>query len=139
MNKKIFISFCLIIFIMVIAGAGYYFFYQRPAIPLEEESSETEECGMLTNAIIDGVFQEVRNNSIYIQSKGEEDSIKTIKLTKETAFLEIVLSEEMEIIGQKVIRLTDFKQGDQVSVVALYDELNPEEKTALIVRHMIVE
>ncbi len=124
---------------MVIAGAGYYFFYQRPAIPLEEESSETEECGMLTNAIIDGVFQEVRNNSIYIQSKGEEDSIKTIKLTKETAFLEIVLSEEMEIIGQKVIRLTDFKQGDQVSVVALYDELNPEEKTALIVRHMIVE
>ncbi|MBL7154900.1 MAG: hypothetical protein ISS88_00120 [Candidatus Portnoybacteria bacterium] len=139
MNKKIFISFCLVIFIVIIIGLGYYFFYQKPDVPLEEESSETEECGMLTNAIVDGIFQEVRNNSIYIQPKGEEDSVETIKLTNETTFLEMILSEEMEIIRQEIIKLSDFKQGHQISVVALYDELNPEEKTALMVRHMIVE
>jgi len=139
MNKKIFISFCLIIFIIIIAGAGYHFFYQKPTVPLGNESSDSEKCGVLKNAIIDGVFQKVKNSSIYIQPKGEENSIETIKLINETNFLEMTLSKEMEIIGQEVIKLTDFKQGDQVSVVALYDELNPEEKTALIVRHMIIE
>jgi len=117
---------------------GYYFFYQKPTFPLKEESSETEECGILKNAIIDGVFQKVENNSIYIQPKGEENSIKIIKLINETTFLEMILSEEMEVVGQKVIKLTNFKQGNQISIIALYDELNLEEKTALIVRQVKV-
>lgn len=123
---------------MIIAWVGYYFFYQKPTFPLKEESSETEECGILKNAIIDGVFQKVENNSIYIQPKGEENSIKIIKLINETTFLEMILSEEMEVVGQEIIKLTDFKQGNQISIIALYDELNLEEKTALIVRQVKV-
>lgn len=123
---------------MAIAGAGYYFFYQQPTVDQEEASAE-EKCGVLTNIFIDGVFQKAENNFIYIQPKDKEDSIETIKLTDETTFLEVSLSIEMELTGQENISLTDFKEGDQVSVVALYDESKPEEKTALTVRHMVVK
>lgn len=141
-GKKIFYLF-LIVFILVVAAIGYFLF------PLEEkteegapeivqpDASEDEECGMLTNIIIDGVFQRVEDNYLYLQPR-DEDLTGVIKLTEETRFSEMTLSGT-SVVGEEEINLADFKEGNHISVVALYDTIKPEKKTALAVRRMITK
>jgi hypothetical protein len=143
MNKKILIILILII-IIVAAALGYFFFYQKseePQVNLgnQKPASGNEECGKLVNRIIDGAIQQIDNDSIAVQLKGEKGAIETIKLTEATEFREIALSEQMEIVSQKEIESADLEKGDQVSVVALCDEARPEIKRALVVRRMVVQ
>lgn len=148
MNKKIFI-FCLIIFILIIAAANYYYFiYQKP---IENQSSEeqtgqeevlgdqesNEESGELTNVVIDGIFQKTEDNFIYIIPK-DEDVVEQIKLTEETIFSEMVFSSQIEFIEERDISLSDLEEESSISIVVVYDEGNPEEKTALAVRVIII-
>ena len=82
----------------------------------------------------------MENGFIYVQLKDEKGSIQAIKLTKETNFLEMVLSlETSKLIGFKSINLSDLKEGDQVSILISADEVGLEEQTALIARRITVK
>lgn len=141
MNKKI-----LVILIIVIAAAalGYFFLYQKPEKPQvdlgdQKPTSENEECGQLVNKIFDGILSQINKDFIVVRLKGERGETETIKLTEETEFKEIFLSEQMEVFSQEEINRDDLNEGDQVSVVALCDKVKPEIESALIVRRMVVK
>lgn len=143
MSKKIFILTGLIILILIIAAADYYyFFYEEPVDDNDQEQEQTsesqtvvEESDVPENLIIDGVFQKVEDNLMYIQVEGTEE---VVKLTEETIFSEMVLSSEGEVVEEKDINLSDLEEENRLSIVAFYDESNPEEKTALAVRRIVM-
>jgi len=145
MIKKIFISIGLIVLILIIAAAYYYFIYQNPVENQnsEEQTSQEEEQTSegevldnqeLTNIIIDGIFQKIENNLIYIQVDGEE---KTVKLTEGTIFSEMTFSAEMEVLNETNINLTDLVEGNDISISAIYNQTQPEDKTAFSVKRII--
>lgn len=149
MNKRIPIFICLIVFAL---GGYYYFFNQRQEPPVsinqEEPSEEPQkevigQCSVAASknrVAIDGILQKMENGFIYVQLKDEKGSIQAIKLTKETNFLEMVLSlETSKLIGFKSINLSDLKEGDQVSILISADEVGLEEQTALIARRITVK
>jgi len=143
MDNKTISPYYLIIFILVIAVIGYFLFYQEEktteetAPEIGQPTTPDEECGMLTNVIVDGVFQKIEDGFLYLQPK-EKELPGIVELTEETKFSEMTLSET-EVIGEKKIESTDLEEGDQISVIAFYDIIKSEKKTALSVRRMVVK
>jgi len=155
MKKSIFFYLIFFLVSIIITGgiiSGYYFFYQKKVQPFQsrinqDKTTKEEECGRLTNVIIDGTFDKIENNLLYFQPKGEE-LIKAIKITSQTEFWEMVLYKETESKGERIesqkdIESTDLKKGDPISIIALCDINdcsinNLEGKIASVVRRMVV-
>lgn len=146
MNKIFFSSF-LIVVILAVIFAGYYYYQDARRQPasnspdekiLELPGQENEECGALVNEVVDGVFQKTENNFLYFIPKDKERT-EAIALTDKTEFFVLNFSKEMEMISQTKISLEEFSQEDQISVVALCDSENPDDRKALVVRKIAVE
>ncbi|MBL7053266.1 MAG: hypothetical protein ISS02_01210 [Candidatus Portnoybacteria bacterium] len=144
MNKKIYTILFLIIIIII--GGYYYLYYQSPIIQdgqneqeVQEQQDDTSQSDQLNQDeilndneysdvvknVIDGVFQKAENNLIYVQVK-DEDLIKAIKLTDDTSFSRMNFSSKIELINEIDITLSDLVEGDQISVVAFYEECDNE-------------
>ncbi len=146
MSKKIFISIGLIILILIIAAANYYYFiYQKPVenkSSEEQTSQEEEQTGEeevldnqeLANLIIDGILQKVEDDFMYIRV---EDKEEIVKLTEGTIFSEMTFSAEMEVLNETNINLTDLVEGNDISISAIYNQTQPEDKTAFSVKRII--
>ena len=134
MNKKIYTILFLIIIIII---GGYYYLYYQSLVPVDIQLNQPDqlnqdeilnnnnECSAMVNKIIDGVFQKAENNLIYVQVK-DEDLIKAIKLTDDTSFSRMNFSSKIELINEIDITLSDLVEGDQISVVAFYEECDNE-------------
>ncbi len=148
--------FTIILIIVIIAAAGYYA-YQKwmPGLltentpDLEESISDLNEtsivvvqdigkCVPLANVVIDGQFQKVEDNLIYLASKDNLEFVEIIALNEETKFSEIKFSSDLEMIEEKEISLTDFKEGDNISIVALCGESELDKVVAANIRIIIV-
>ncbi|MFH1388007.1 MAG: hypothetical protein ABIG88_01750, partial [Patescibacteria group bacterium] len=75
--------------------------------------------------IIDGVFQKIENGLLFFQSK-DKDNIRSIKMVDGIIPVEVTLSESFENVGEKNINLTDFNDGDSISVFIGFDDVNEE-------------
>lgn len=90
-------------------------------------------------SIIDGIFQKMKNSLIYVRLKDKKNVTKAIKITEKTIFSEMTLSTDTKVLKEKNIKRSDFKEGDQVSVVLIPSEVKPKEKLASVVRRVIVK
>ena len=151
MNKKIFIFLLIAVFLAIIIAGGYYFYknpignndYQNNNISKEtndpvDSSCEGDQCIVETNKTIDGIFQKIENDLLYIKPKDSEE-IQSIKMATDIAFSEITLSESYENIGEKSIVLADLVNGNQISVVVIYNISSPDELTATSISRVITQ
>ena len=147
MNKKLFISIFLIVFILIIAAANYYYYFiyqksgenQNPEEQnnQEEISKEQENIQESASNFVEGVFQRQEDNFIYIMPK-DKDAAERIKLTEETVFSEIIFSSQLEAIEEKEIDRSIIREGDSVISFFFNDDAT-EDKTALALKRIIVE
>ncbi|MBU1177469.1 hypothetical protein KKH96_03425 [Patescibacteria group bacterium] len=149
MNKKIFIFLSIAIFVVAIVIAGGYYFYKNPIDnnyqnnntsqktdePINGEC-EGDQCIVETNNIIDGVFQKTENSLLYFQPK-DKDEVTSIKIADDAVFAEVTFSVSFENIGEKSISLTDFNNGDQISVVVRSNSSTEEEDVVGISRIIV--
>ena len=148
-NKKVFFAAVILVIIAILSLGGYYFYQQywrnKPVdqpegfsfLPIGEETDN--KCGQLYNIIIDGTFEKIEDGQLYLQPKETSEQINIVNLTDETEFFKTNLSKEMQVLDQTETTLDEFKEGDNISVVAMCDSQNPDEKTVLIVRKIVVE
>jgi len=147
MNKKIFIFLSIAIFLVAIIIVGGYYFYKNPIdnnqsnnqnsnLNTDNQECEGDQCIIETNNIIDGVFQKTENDLLYFQSK-DKNEITLIKIADEAVFKEVTLSGSFENIGEKNISLTDFNDGDQISVVVRSNSSTEEEDVVGISRIIV--
>jgi len=146
MNKKIFIFLSIAILVVAIIIAGGYYFYKNPIDsdyqnnntsqktdePINEEC-EGDQCITVTeaNEVIDGVFQKIEDGLLYFQAK-DSDTVQSIKMLENAAFSEVTLSESYENMGEKNINLTDFSNGNSISVFVSSNSLGEETVSKLI-------
>ena len=136
MNKKIFIFLSTIVFIVIIVIVGGYYFYKNPIDNNQEnnntnglinEECEGNECTESKN-FIDVVFKKTENDLLYFKPKNSSE-IKSIKMSENVVFVEVILSENYDIIEEKNITLADFNEGDSVS--AFINDLNRDKVSKL--------
>jgi len=98
-----------------------------------------KKSSTVTSVVIDGIFQKSKNNFIYIQSDIKKKSPIAIKLTKETIYSEILLSlkPKTKLIKEKKIKLSDYKEGDRVSIIL--QKAGSRNKIALTVRRVVIK
>ena len=151
MSKKIFIFLSIAIFVAVIIIGGYYF-YKNPidnnqsnnnisdTSESDNEECEGDQCVVVTetNDVIDGIFQKTENGLLYVKPKDSEE-VQAIKMAENIIFSEITFSKSFEDIGERNISLTDFKNGNQISVVVIYDVSSPDEKTVTSISRIITQ
>jgi len=116
-----------------------FYYEDKPEEKTASVVRRIEGIGRIAGMTIDGVFQRTENDFLYIRLQEGEGSEQTINLTEATTFSEIVFSSKGELLEQKDISLVDLKEGNQVSIAAFYYEDKPEEKTASVVRRIVVE
>lgn len=148
-NKKVSFSAVVLVIIAILSLGGYYFYQQywsnKPAdnpegfsfLPAGEKTNN--ECGQLYNVIIDGTFEKIEKELLFLQPKENSEQINIVNLTDKTEFFKMNLSSDMQVLGQTETNLSELKEGDSISIVAMCDSENSDEKTALIVRKIVVE
>jgi len=150
MNKKNNFLY-LVIFIILIVIVGYCYFNKEslfgPANNQSESESDSgsgeiqqlpdEQSGTPINTVTDGIFQKIENNVLYFIPK-DSDSPEQIDLDSQVFPSESILSAEYELEEEKVIGLSDFKDGDNISVTISYYQGKPDEKTATIIKRITI-
>lgn len=103
------------------------------------KAKNRKKTNAVANVIVDGIFQKVKNNFIYVQFDIKKKSPAVIKLTKETIYSEILLSlkPKTKLIKEKKIKLSDYKAGDRISVIL--QKTDSRGKTALVVRRVVIK
>ena len=148
-DKKVFFAAIILVVIAALSLGGYYLYLQywrheptdKPAgfsfLPTGDETNN--ECGQLYNVIIDGTFEKIKDGLLYLQPKQTSEQVNLVNLTDRTEFFRMNLSYNMQALDQIKIDLSEFKEGDNISVVVVCDSNSPDKKTALLVRKIIVE
>ncbi len=98
-----------------------------------------KKSNTVASVVIDGIFQKSKSGFIYVQINIKKKSPAAIKLTKETIYSEILLSLEpkTKLIKERKIKLSDYKKGDNVSIIL--QKAGSRGRTALAVRRVIIK
>ena len=168
MNKKVFISLSIVVFVVVIAMAGGYYFYKNPIdndqqidnnqqsdnVPdpsqFEEQESNNEQVNNNQEEACQGdeckeVLGEVIDGVIkkmeedYIEvERGDNNEMETIILDNETSYFELTFDSGFNFISEKEVEKKDIKMESDVSISVYYTLESVDKKIASGVKSIIV-
>jgi hypothetical protein len=139
-KTQILVIVLLVITATVLVFVPWYLRYrqQKSAVMPGQLSSNT--CPAMITAVIDGTLEQIDGDLLYLIPKDNSEA-KIINLASQTEFLELIISPDnnQDAFKENQISRGDFRQGDQLSVVVLYEEGNFKNNSAVAVRRMKVQ
>lgn len=148
----------LLITIIWVVAAGYYFFSYRPqkeeilqmetkknleakikeALDPNTHFNKQDRCVRGESIPVTGVISNKGKDFLYVKPSREERETE-VKLTPKTLFLKMVLSADEKLISQEEITWADVKEGESVVVNAFCEEDKPDEYLASVVKIIIYQ